>query len=1477
MQIIINYKQPVIDTDANTNTNNILKYELHTKYILEANSKIKGGDIFDDLTDELIVQKKPKLHKDEDNYKQTISKKGSTIKVKDYKINKNMTVFDLQAVIYDLTNIPISNQHVEQKINKDYKNIQYNIENVKIFINLDSSLNNLLSFDNTKLYDIPLDINFINNRHLYVIKEFSKIRKLSDLEIEQDLEIDVFNISDFIINKEYLYNQLKNDDENMNSIYHGFVERYFAFFTLDMFKYYLQSYSLIDLYPNLHINKKDIKDKLSILNKFESIKVKNSKTINNYKNNINKLNIKIESYQTTKSILLQDVFNVIELSKFSNIHKIECRININDKIVYLEKINMIDTKYHTTKLILEKNKIDFNCILLLITINNKKFKLIDNTIEVIIDEFNNIYLTFYPNEIFKLEEYKTVIEIELNKIILKLNKVLNLGLTVINKYNIKIMSIDADLTLNNNILKISYQDLLKIIQNNIHLNYYKILESDEISNKLDLKLKYCDIKSNINENKLNSLSDNYFNFNLDPVLITKYEFAVYLSKVMLQIRVEDIKINFININMNEYEYINEFFIKLLTSQNIKKEKTNINLLNANKIKILKETDPNLYIINKSNSKNLYSRKCQSSKQPIIVNGKDIKSKKNVVKYWNFTKHKPEYYSCENKKYPYIKFLTGIHPNNYCIPCCKKKAADDVKIHSSYQNIHNTCMSKFTYAKNEETVEVKSRYIINYSCKFVLDSERLMEIPTTLKKIFNCKYEINDNKNETAKDCNTTYYIKGINQSSVNVKNIGILHILSQIMNKNLFDTINIINKFLMENSNIINNLLNGKILNYVSNIKDLIKLINKTFLNNIELQDFIVFELWNEFFIDISKYLGYVYIIIDEEDIDATNDSKLKLLITDNIKNSSEYIGNNNSYQYIIICRRYIDNNVYYYPILKLNYKEYYHDNSLYKISFKYDDSIILKLKNIVKTSLDQIKIKNNISLDQIDNFILFNDKYKIVKYFINKNKIIYSVLIQINKREEYIYINIDNKHISDISFKDTLKLKLYSYDPINIQKYNLRYKNVLLFIKEMNEYIFYQNKYYYSDSFYKLYINNLIKNNIKNTNKYLNMGENEIYEVIENDTKLNKNNNKNYKYLRIQSYIINKNNKNENSKIIGVVCNNLNIYINDNFQTAQCIKHIEDKYNNIINILSKNKIKKNNIEEILTRELSLEKNDYKFYIPDINEISNFIDYKNYFKIYLYNPNEINKIINNQDIIPDNRISNINNAIYQTNLYNLLVLHIVSIIKKVKNVNLRNKIKLIISNFNKDDIYTIENSKSNKKLYDIINTSLIKKNDNKIADINDKTESQTYGMYSNIIILFRNVIILNKSQSSQKIKELLLNILDNTRFAFDDLYLYDLLKLNKKEFIYKINKVLDNVLIFKKVNSNQNIIDLTLCNGTNKSYYCDKNKLIIDRNIYNTMIDIFYYDITNPFKQRLLLNFININNDLYKFNNHINEKIFIYY
>ena len=1433
MKIIINYKKPIFDDNSK-----ITGFELFNRYIIENKSK-KGGDIFEDL-DEILVKKKSKITNENADLKIKEHKKGSTNNISNILINEFMTIYDLKVLIYNIIGISVENQHIEQYIDKNqYKNIEYIFENTSLLLYLDTCLNNLINYENNQLYDISLDSNLINNRHLYIIKEFSKIKKLKDLDNINNLEFDIFNLDDFILNKDQLNKQLSQDTENFNNIYYGFIEKYFAYYTVDLFTYYLKSDNKLDLYPNLYIEKNNIINKLNELNKLDNIKIQKNES----KSTIKKLNIKVESYNTEKSVDIQYIFNILELQKFNNIHKIKCKLNINDKNVHLEKINVLDMKFINN--LLESN-LESDSMSILITINNKKFKLIDNTITLVIDVYNNLYLTFFPNEEFDLEDYKTLLEFEINKIIIQLNKALQLNITLLNKYNIKILSLDSEVLLDNSKNNITYQYIIKKIQNNEYLDYYKLHEFDDISNKIELKSRYVDINTYINENKLNSLSDNYFIFRLDPHLIDRYNKTVYDSKIIIQIRTDDIKIMYNNIGINEYDNIKTFFIKLILSSLTKNNINKNNFTNANKIKILKETDPKLYIINKNN-KNVYSRKCQSNKQPIIVQPKDVKSKKNVVKYWNFTKNKDEFYSCNNKKYPYVTFLTGLHPNNYCIPCCRKKSVEDVKIFSSYKSIHNKCLKTFKYIKEDvDNTQVKSRYIINYSCKIILEHNRIMELPITLKKILNSKYDITTNE-----DDDITYYIQGVMQNFVNINNVGLIYILSLILDKNISELIVFINIFIIANPNIINNLLGGKILNYVSNIKELVKLINNTFSPNINLQHFISFDLWNEFFIELSKYFGYMYIIIDEMDIDILNDSKLKLLIDNKIKNTYEYISN--TYKYVILVRRVINNITYYYPILKLNYKEYYVNNKQYKIAFSNEDIIILQIKNIFKLSIEKIKKSDNITLELVRNFILSNNKYKIIKYFLNKNTEIYSILIQINNKNNYIYLNLDKTILSNISYKEALKSKLYDFNPIKIQLYDITYTNILQFINEINNFIFKTNKIHYSDVFYKNYINNinmLNKSNIKD-NKLTDKTAN-IYLIL-NDDDINIQ----YKYLRIQSFIIN------DSKIIGMVCNNLNLYFTDHLDIKNGIKIIETKINKIIQLLRNTNIKKSIIDEIIMRDFSLENNNYKYYLPNILNISNFLSYTNYFRFYKYNPFIINSIINSNDIVQDTRQLNINKALYETNLYNLLTLHIVDIFKKIKNTKLRNKLKLIISNFSQNDINLIISSKSNTKIYDMIYIL-----DNDI--INQK-------IYANIIILLRNIINLNKSQSLSKIKNICLDKFDNTRFEFDNLYLYDILKLNKVDFIKKINKLLENNIIFKKPNTNANIIDLTLCNSTQKSYYCDKNKLIINKDIYKQLLDIFYYDITNSFKQQLLLNFTNINKDINKFNNFINEKIYIYY
>ena len=436
-----------------------------------------------------------------------------------------------------------------------------------------------------------------------------------------------------------------------------------------------------------------------------------------------------------------------------------------------------------------------------------------------------------------------------------------------------------------------------------------------------------------------------------------------------------------------------------------------------------------------------------------------------------------------------------------------------------------------------------------------------------------------------------------------------------------------------------------------------------------------------------------------------------------------------------------------------------------------------------------------------------------------------------------------------------------------NLNKYNIELLYILKFITEINEFVYNINKILYSDNFYKQYINNIvISNNISSRNdKILNLFEEQLYNI----------DNFQYNYLRINNFIL------HNDKIIGITCNNIDCYISEKITIENGIKLINAQYNNINNILNSKSIKKKEFSIIFNRIFSLENNISisRLFKPEYKKNSNFEMYKNYFKVYKYNPNKINALITSKEIIKDDRIQKLNESLYNTNLYNLLILHIVNLILKMKNINLRNKLKFSISNFGNNDLDEILINNKNDNIFKIINTYTTKSTlDNTIYKKSETDSNISTQIINNYFILFlKNIIRLNKDQKLPQIKKILLNTFDKTKFDFDKIYIYNILKLNKKDLIDKIDNLLEGHVVDKKTNNKYNLINFNICENTKKSYYCENNKLIISKKIYKNMIDIIYYDLTNPFKQNLLLNFTNINNNLYKFNSYINEKIYIYY
>ena len=65
-------------------------------------------------------------------------------------------------------------------------------------------------------------------------------------------------------------------------------------------------------------------------------------------------------------------------------------------------------------------------------------------------------------------------------------------------------------------------------------------------------------------------------------------------------------------------------------------------------------------------------------------------KQKLVKFWNFTRGRPAYYRCPEKRFPHLSFRTGEHPLGYCLPCCKKTRP---KIGSKSYAINRLCRKK----------------------------------------------------------------------------------------------------------------------------------------------------------------------------------------------------------------------------------------------------------------------------------------------------------------------------------------------------------------------------------------------------------------------------------------------------------------------------------------------------------------------------------------------------------------------------------------------------------------------------------------------------------------------------------------------------------------------------------------------------------------------------------------------------------------
>lgn len=149
---------------------------------------------------------------------------------------------------------------------------------------------------------------------------------------------------------------------------------------------------------------------------------------------------------------------------------------------------------------------------------------------------------------------------------------------------------------------------------------------------------------------------------------------------------------------------------------------------------LQETDPVLYNLKKYGAPRVYSSRCQHPKQPLLLTNQEIATHgvpKGAIRYWNFTTQRAAYYMCPNARYPYLNFLTGVHPLGYCIPCCGMMEPPPGSHHAQ---ISRVCIANHTYDIAHMTSKSVG-YIMSYGALDQLQDGRLSHLPSGVFSAF----------------------------------------------------------------------------------------------------------------------------------------------------------------------------------------------------------------------------------------------------------------------------------------------------------------------------------------------------------------------------------------------------------------------------------------------------------------------------------------------------------------------------------------------------------------------------------------------------------------------------------------------------------------------------------------------------------------------------------------------------------------------
>ena len=932
--------------------------------------------------------------------------------ITDINVSPSDNILEFKYKIYAAIGIPIYRQHVWFKYHHRSYPLNYVTSIHKHIENID--IERLITFYQTpdestgidSIDGIPVEIEYYNSKDFLHISARDPFELLHNIYYKYATnEFYLVDLNDLIDANE-IYTKHNKDTYQLELIYYGFITIYFPMITYSIFREYIKNEkSIRELYPGLLPDKKRLQA-LCVL--------ENSITTEAYTSvDDAKLQKKLFSSIIATTISLNDVNQDIDV--VLSLRNLFDTLVLDNTMTYC-KANLL---HENQNVILRKSYMNEREPRDIIPINSLMIKIRINE-----DTNENMRMVIFKNGNYIIKtEWREENHMDFKKITKIAAEKINPIVNIINKLGdqVKYHKIDITQISTKNVaftetsLAFYFDDDTTEARFNIFKNvledYKNIgLITQKESSILGLEFFFNKGMYKYDPNRIEKVVtiENYYEFLSNGLVKQKWDSVFTRTRLFQIINISGkLKITVSGIRDDiELEYFHMYLSALLSiyirsAAHIKVETSETVQTKTKKaLKNLKSQDPVLYNFKKLyNSDVIYSKICQKPYQPVILSDeeytklpKDKKSK--ALKYWNFTKQKPVWYSCPNIKYPYIKFIVKQHPRDFCIPCCKKIEMNE-NVNKKKQEIHNTCLVKHEYTGEKVNITKGSRYIASYGKN--IEPGRISRLPeNTLEPLF---FDTYSSEGGLDQECITAdgYYLFGVTQRTSRIDDVGMLYALAHALNRTVKELLIDVCAKIKKQPDNFRVILDGNANMYFKDVNEMCDLLVELDDENALESDELEYTPWNLLIISIAYYYLGINIILFS---DATKEA-IELILPKGLRTPTEMFPE--SHTNLVILQK----KTKYYPIYLFNTEIFKRTGIIDTKLFLNDSGLITIIRAIVRRHFetqDYEKIKANIDLVTIKEFC---SEYgiNIKHHYINYSNLCYAVVLEYKKQNIYFPI----------------------------------------------------------------------------------------------------------------------------------------------------------------------------------------------------------------------------------------------------------------------------------------------------------------------------------------------------------------------------------------------------------------------------------------------------------------------------------------